>query len=84
MTRAELDAMRRADIRDQEISGLAELADVWTDASRPPAGRLERLIERTGNPYCFLVDGVPVKISFNDENRTLKEALLHYLAHGDP
>lgn len=48
------------------------------------AGRLERLIERTGNPYCFLVDGVPVKISFSDENRTLKEALLHYLAHGDP
>lgn len=36
MTRAELDAMRRADIRDLEISGLAELADVWTDASRPP------------------------------------------------
>lgn len=66
MTYAELNAMREVDVKEQEISNLVEIETVQIDSSQPPAERLKSFIDHVGNPYCFLVGGTPVKISFSD------------------
>ena len=72
---------------------LKELSDVKIDKNAPVEERLElchkalkirheRLelfLQQIGNPYHFLVNGIPVEISFSNHNKTLDSCLYNYL-----
>ena len=47
--------MKNRDIRTIEQSELQEL---------PQETRLQRLLEKVGNPYCYLDNGIIVKLNF--------------------
>ena len=58
---------------------LKELSDVKIDKNAPVEERLELFLQQIGNQYHFLVNGIPVEISFSNHNKTLDSCLYNYL-----
>lgn len=63
-------------IRAEE--GLVDLKDVMIDTSLPVKERIADYVRQIKNPYCFICNGVVVKISFSG-TKTLEECLSNYL-----
>lgn len=78
MTGEELEKWSAVDITAAPREDLAELRNIHLDAFSPIGERLDRYLEQTGNPYCFLWDGTPVKLSFSEEEHSLRERLTQY------
>lgn len=80
ISREELIKLSKLNLGSIDISELKELTDIWIAPDAPVEIRLETFLEKIRNPYCFLVHGIPVEISFRNENQeTLEECLLQYL-----
>lgn len=80
ISREELMKLRILNSGNIDVSELEELTDILVDPEAPVEIRLEIFLEKIRNPYCFLVHGIPVEISFRNENQeTLDECLLRYL-----
>lgn len=58
--------------------GLADIRDIKIDTGLPGDARMARYLEQIGNPYRFLCDGTPVRISFADGAQELSKALVDY------
>ena len=71
-TLEELQEMAAVDIRTVDKSTLAELDDVEIHEELPQAERIADYIKQIKNPYCYLSNGVIVKISFAGRD-TLEE-----------
>ncbi|WP_425533940.1 DUF6870 family protein [Terrisporobacter petrolearius] len=56
-------------------SSLVGITTVNIDTSLPATERMQDYLEQIKNPYCFLCNGVPVKICFHDEAGTLERRL---------
>lgn len=64
ITRAELEKMRNIDPRTVDRSTLVDIDTVQIDRSLSKKERIEDYIRQVKNPYCYLQNGVVVKISF--------------------
>ena len=56
--------MKDRDIRTIEQSELLELPQDAIEHGLPQETRLQRLLEKVGNPYCYLDNGIIVKLNF--------------------
>ena len=56
--------MKNRDIRTIEQSELQELQQDAVEHGLPRETRLQRLLEKVGNPYCYLDNGIIVKLNF--------------------
>ena len=56
--------MKNRDIRTIEQSELQELQQDAVEHGLPQETRLQRLLEKVGNPYCYLDNGIIVKLNF--------------------
>ena len=56
--------MKNRDIRTIEQSELLELPQDAIENGLPQETRLQRLLEKVGNPYCYLDNGIIVKLNF--------------------
>ena len=74
----QLQQLKRVAITEVDRSTLVEIRDVQIDSSLPASQKMERYLEQIGNPYCFLCDGIPVKVRFIAEDKTLKQSLFKY------
>ncbi|MCD8013291.1 MAG: hypothetical protein LUG99_08965 [Lachnospiraceae bacterium] len=63
-TPAELEAMRDVDIRTVDKDTLTDIRDVNVDNSLPQKERILDFIRQVGNPYCYKVGDIAVKVSF--------------------
>ena len=68
-----LDEMRKVDIRTVDPATLHDRRDVRID-SRQPREKLKQI----GNPYCYVDDGVVVKIGFMNTRETIDDRLEGY------
>lgn len=73
-----LEQMSLYSIEDIPKDSLAELCDVKLDASLSGTLRMRQYLEQIENPYCFLCHGIPVHISFVNEDQELSKALVRY------
>ena len=64
ITREELEAMKNVDPRTVDRSTLVDIDTVEIDRSLPKKERIEDYLRQVKNPYCYLHNGVVVKISF--------------------
>lgn len=62
-----------------EQETLAERSTVKLDSGLSREERILSFIEQIKNPYCYLDDGVVVKISFMDTDVTLEERMKEYV-----
>ena len=66
--------MKNRDIRTIEQSELEELLQDAVEYGLPQEERLKNLLDKVGNPYCYLDNGISVKLNFAPrESRTLSE-----------
>jgi hypothetical protein len=79
--REALQELSKINIKDMNNKFLRELTEVNLDGNTPIEERLESFLQQIENPYCFLVNGIPVQISFASHNKTLDDCLYSYLSH---
>lgn len=75
VTVKELEEMSCQSIEEIDKSSLVDITAVNIDSRLPAAERMKDYLEQIKNPYCFLCNGVPVKICFHDEAGTLESRL---------
>lgn len=76
--REKLKRMREVDVRTVDRSTLVDIKDVKIDTSLPEKERLVDFIRQIKNPYCYLDNGIVVKVRF-EGNKSLEDCLKHYI-----
>lgn len=71
--------MEKVDIRTVDKGTLVDRGNVKIDKNMSREERILSYIEQIKNPYCYLDNGVVVKISFIDTDITLEDRLEEYV-----
>ena len=74
----QLESMSHDAIEDIPRSSLVDICDIKIDTSLSGELRMLQYLEQIKNPYNFLCDGIPVHISFVNEEQELSKALINY------
>ena len=79
ITIEQINSMQSADIRAIDKNALVDVQDFPFDNSLSKRERIEQVIERTKNPYCFRYGDLGVQVEFTDDGPTLCELLTNFL-----
>lgn len=79
ITIEQINSMQSADIRAIDKNALTDVQGFPFDNSLSKRGRIEQVIERTKNPYCFQYGELVVQVEFTDDGPTLCELLTNFL-----
>ena len=61
-----------------------DITEIQIDGTLPIAERFEDFLSKIKNPYCFLCDGTPVKLSFSEGGKPLEELICnHFIRNKD-
>lgn len=74
-----IEQMKYVDVRTVDPKTLVDRSQLKIDESLPREERLKQYIAQLKNPYCYLDDGVVVKVSFNDVQETIEDCLEAYI-----
>ena len=77
MTNAEIEKrineMKNVDIRTVNKDLLVDVRTVMIDENLPLQERIMQFINKIGNPYCFRVGDVAVKVEYEDTEITFEQ-----------
>ncbi len=71
-------ALAGADIRKMDKEKLVDVSGMPLDPSIPRKLRAGYILKTTGNPYCFRVGDLGVKLEFLDSAPSLQDALCNF------
>jgi len=71
--------MKNADIHSIDKNDLVDISKVKVKTNLSKEKRILDYIKQIKNPYCFLCDGVKVKVSFIETEATLESNLENFL-----
>ena len=80
MDRAELEELKKADVRTVDISALSEIEKIEIDSSLPARELWMDFAEKIKNPFCFICNGMVVKISYSEAKESLENRLVQLCA----
>lgn len=75
MVAAELEQLKKVDIRTVDAGTLADIGKIRIDRTLPKEERLLAFIREVRNPFCFICNGMVVKTSFSDTDESLENKL---------
>lgn len=78
MENKDLKELADVDIRTVKKNALIEIKKVKIDPKLEREERISSFMQQIKNPYCFVCDGVIVKIGFTETEDTLEEKLNEY------
>ena len=70
--------MKNTDIRTVTPCELVERNTVSFNDKAPGEQRISEYVSKIKNPYCYMVDGIIVKVSFADCTETIDDRLEAY------
>ncbi len=70
--------MAETDIKTVSKESLVDIKNVRIDMEKEKQERISEFFRQIKNPYCFVCNGMIVKISFNSNEKTLEEKLESY------
>jgi hypothetical protein len=70
-----LEQMKNVDIRTVDPGTLVDIRGVKVKENQSGEEKLRDYVRQVGNPYCFRVGGVAVKLSFGDSAASLEDRL---------
>ena len=79
ITNNQLNLCKAINIQDADVTELRDINSIIVDKSQPTALRILSFIEQVGNPYCFRVGDVKVKIGYASNGPTLQNCLENIL-----
>lgn len=74
----DLTKLEDIDIKTVKKESLVELSSITINPDLKKEERLAEYIQQIRNPYCFVCDGIVVKVSFNKTGKSLEETLSNY------
>ncbi len=81
MDRQTLKNMAQTDINTVPKESLVDIKDVTINMDKQKQERISDFLQQIKNPYCFICNGIIVKISFSSNKQTLEELLeRHFLS----
>lgn len=79
MNRELLKELSEVDIEMVNKNELVDANEITLDYSIPQNQRIDYLLAKLKNPYCFKVGEIAVKIGFNENERSFEDAFLAIL-----
>ena len=73
-----LRTMAETDINTISKESLIDIKDVTIDMEKGKQERISEFFRQIKNPYCFVCNGMIVKMHFNGNEKTLEEKLDSY------
>ncbi len=73
-----LRTMAETDINTISKESLIDIKDVTIDMEKGKQERITEFFQQIKNPYCFVCNGMIVKMHFNGSEKTLEEKLDSY------
>lgn len=79
LTKEKLLEMKNVDLMTVDKSELVDIRTVKINTDLDIKERIADYVKQIKNPYCFLYDGIVVKVSYNENGKSLEELLKNYL-----
>ena len=76
MNRAELEGLKKVDVRTVDVSALEDIENIEIDSSLSAKERWIDFTEKIKNPFCFICNGMVVKVSYSEEKESLENKLV--------
>lgn len=76
MNRAELEELKKVDVRTVDVSALKDIEKIEIDSSLSTRERWMDFTEKIKNPFCFVCNDMVVKISYSDAKESLENKLV--------
>ena len=70
--------MENVDISSVSKESLIDIKDVKIDRDKEKSERILDFLRQVKNPYCFICNGIVVKMNFNKNETTLESKLDSY------
>lgn len=70
--------LQNINIETVEKESLVDLSTVIMNSDLEKKEKLAKYIQQIRNPYCFVCDGIVVKVSFDKNGKSLEEKLSNY------
>ena len=76
MNRAELEGLKKVDVRTVDVSALEDIEKIEIDSSLSARERWVDFAEKIKNPFCFICNGMVVKVSYSEAKESLENKLV--------
>ena len=76
MNRIELEELKKVDVRTVDVSVLEEIEKIEINSSLPARERWVDFAEKIKNPFCFICNGMVVKVSYSEAKESLENKLV--------
>ncbi len=73
--------MKNVDINTVDPESLVDIKNVQIDEQKPVEERIRQLIQIIHNPYCFLVNGIIVKVEYEDTEVSFEQRFERLVAN---
>lgn len=80
MNSQELFELSQVDIVDIDPSTLVDISTVTINQELPHEEKVLSYITQMRNPYCFLSGGIPVRMRFVGEDKSLSQSLVNFFS----
>lgn len=80
MNRIELEELKKVDVRTVDVSVLEEIEKIEINSSLSARERWVDFAEKIKNPFCFICNGMVVKISYSEAKESLENRLVQLCA----
>ncbi len=75
MGEREFEEMKNVDICTVDRADLVDISEIKVDQKLSKKERLADFVQRVKNPFCYLCNGVVVKVSYRDDGGSLEDRL---------
>ena len=72
----ELEELKKTDVRTVDISDLEDIEKIEIDSSLSARERWMDFAEKIKNPFCFICNGMVVKVSYSEAKESLENKLV--------
>ncbi len=76
MNQAKLEELKNVDVRTVDISALEDIEHIEIDSSLSSRERWMDFAEKIKNPFCFICNGMIVKVSYSEAKESLENKLV--------
>ena len=73
---AELEELKKVDVRTVDVSALEDIEKIEIDSSLSARERWMDFAEKIKNPFCFICNGMVVKISYSEAKESLENKMV--------
>lgn len=80
MNWAELEELKKVDVRTVDVSALEDIEKIEIDSALSARERWMDFAEKIKNPFCFICNGMVVKISYSEAKESLEDRLIQLCA----